>query len=275
MSTDTPTATDADSLRLAVTGASGRMGQAVLETASDRADFSVVLAVDRDPTIETIAGVPVDPAADLPGLLDERTPQVLVDFTGPDSAIEYAERCADSGVAFVTGTTGFDDAGFERLREASERIPLLHASNFSRGIEALSGALGELLRAVPEYDVEVTETHHNRKRDAPSGTARTLLDRIEASRESQGAAGASEGMDERTYGREGTQPREEGEIGVHVRRAGDVRGEHEVLLAGNDEVLTLTHRAESRAVFAAGALDAAQWVAGREPGRYEFGEVLA
>jgi 4-hydroxy-tetrahydrodipicolinate reductase len=277
-STPTTTATtEDDTLRLAVTGATGRMGRAVLDAASDRADFSVVLAVARDPATETSADFPerIEPAADLESLLDEYSPDVLVDFTGPNSAIEYAERCADSGVAFVSGTTGFDDAQLERLCEASEGAPVLHATNFSRGIEALSGVLADVLGALPGYDVELTETHHNRKRDAPSGTANTLLDRIEATRESQGDAESKGGMTERTYGREGIQPRAEGEIGVHVRRAGDVRGEHEVLLAGNDEVLSLTHRAESRQVFAAGALDAARWLAGREPGSYDFREVLA
>ncbi|PSP74477.1 4-hydroxy-tetrahydrodipicolinate reductase [Halobacteriales archaeon QS_3_64_16] len=276
-STPTTRAAENDTLRLAVTGATGQMGRAVLDAASDREELSVVLRVNRDPDPEGSDDFPepVDPAADLSRLLDERSPDVLVDFTGPDSAIEYAETCANSGVAFVSGTTGFDDAQLERLREAGKKTPLLHATNFSRGIEALSGALEDVLGALPGYDVELTETHHNRKRDAPSGTANTLLDRIEASRENQTGTDAKRGMNERTYGREGAQPREGGEIGVHVRRAGDVRGEHEVLLAGNDEVLSLTHRAESRAVFAAGALDAARWLASREPGRYEFGEVLA
>jgi 4-hydroxy-tetrahydrodipicolinate reductase len=153
---------------------------------------------------------------------------------------------------------------------------VLHATNFSRGVEALGAAVEGVVGALPGYDVELTETHHNRKRDAPSGTAGTLLDRIETARENgDGNADASNGeAGRRTYGREGIQPREAGEIGVHVRRAGDVRGEHEVLLAGNDEVLSFTHRAESRRVFAAGALDAAVWLAGREPGIYDFAEVL-
>ena len=276
--TSTPTlARTDDTLRLAVTGATGQMGKAVLNAASDRGDLSVVLRVNRDPATEDSGDSPrrIEPAADLPGLLNERGPHVLVDFSGPDSAIEYADACAESGVAFVTGTTGFDDAQLERLHEIGERIPLLHATNFSRGIEALSGALADVLGALPGYDIELTETHHNRKRDAPSGTASTLLDWIEASRENQTDAGSKEGMNERTYGRGRTQPRVEGEIGVHVRRAGDIRGEHEILFAGNDEVLSLTHRAESRAVFAAGALDAARWVADREPVTYDFEEVLA
>jgi 4-hydroxy-tetrahydrodipicolinate reductase len=149
------------------------------------------------------------------------------------------------------------------LDSVSAAVPVLKATNFSRGIQALRRALGPALEALPDYDVELLETHHNAKRDAPSGTAKTLLSDIETHREFDTVAG-----------REGIQPREDDEVGMLVRRAGDIRGEHEVLLAGNDEVLTLTHRAEDRGVFAAGALDAAVWVAGQGPGSYDFGAVI-
>ena len=134
------------------------------------------------------------------------------------------------------------------------------------GTEELS-VLGDFLaalEALPGYDVELLETHHNGKRDAPSGTAHTILEEVAEQRDF-----------EPVYGREGVQPRTEGEVGVLVRRAGDIRGEHEVTLADNDEVLTIAHRAEDRGVFAAGAIDAAVWLAGREPGLYDFGEVVA
>ena len=261
-------------VRLAVTGAAGRMGRAVLDAATGRSNFAVVLAVNRDPATQEVGDVPIEAAADLSDVLAERVPDVLVDFTGPESAVTYAEACADSDTAFVTGTTGFDDAQLDRLHETSERIALLHATNFSRGIQALSDAVAGVVGTLPSYDVELTETHHNRKRDAPSGTATTILDRIETARSGGSDDGSNDEASDRVHGRKGTHPRKADEIGVHVRRAGDIRGEHEVLFAGNDEVLTLTHRAESRAVFAAGALDAATWLAGRDPGFYEFREVL-
>lgn len=251
---------------IGVTGATGTMGSAVLTAATERDDASVAFAVNRDPEDERIADHRVRAAVNLPDLLAEHHPDVVVDFTGPDSAVEYAAACAEAGVGFVTGTTGFDEDERAALRETAERVPVLWAANFSRGIHALRTALAEAVGTLSNYDIELTETHHNRKRDAPSGTAKTLLDGIdEASGEDY----------ERTYGREGEQPREDGEIGVHVRRAGGVRGEHEVLFAGNDEVLSFTHRAESRTVFATGALDAAVWLAGRDAGWYEFGEVLS
>jgi 4-hydroxy-tetrahydrodipicolinate reductase len=248
-----------------VTGATGTMGTTVVETAAEREDVDVRFAVNRSSDGERVAGQRVRAAVDFSALLADHSPDAVVDFTGPASTTEYAAACAETGVGFVTGTTGFDEDERAALDESAERIPLLRAANFSRGIHALGGALAEVTETLSGYDIELTETHHNRKRDAPSGTAKTLLDGIDE---------ASGHAYERTYGREGEQPRSEGEIGVHVRRAGGVRGEHEVLFAGNDEVLSFTHRAESRAVFATGALDAAVWLAGRDAGHYEFGEVL-
>jgi 4-hydroxy-tetrahydrodipicolinate reductase len=225
----------------------------------------VAFAVNRgaDPDADAVAGVPVHPASDLSSLLSDHEPDALVDFTGPESALDCASACADADVAFVTGTTGFEDGDFSMLQEVGTSIPVLHAANFARGVQALLRTVREAVATLPGYDVELTETHHNAKRDAPSGTARTILAEVAAQREFA-----------EVYGREGVQPREDGEVGVHVRRAGDVRGEHEVMLAGNDEVVTLAHRAESRGVFAAGALDSAVWLAGREAGYYSFGDVI-
>jgi len=250
------------------------MGREVIEAAVERADLSVVAAVNRTPT-EAVAGVDVADADDLPALLDERTPDVLVDFTGPESSVEYVEACADAGVAAVVGTTGFDESDHEALRTASESTPVLLASNFSRGVAALRRAVREAVAALPGYDVELTETHHNGKRDAPSGTAKTILDDVDEVRgDSARQRTGDEAGARRVHGREGIQPREDGEIGVHARRAGDVTGEHEVLIAGNHELVSVTHRAQDRGVFAAGALDAAVWLAGRDPGWYDFGRVL-
>ncbi|MFC7045040.1 4-hydroxy-tetrahydrodipicolinate reductase [Halobacteriaceae archaeon GCM10025711] len=250
-------------MRLAVTGATGRMGRTVVAAAGDRG-HDVVLAVNRDPGDETVAGVPVEAADDLPALLADRDPDALVDFTGPESSVAYVEACADAGVPTVVGTTGFDESQAAALRAASERAPVLRAANFARGVQALLRVVEEAVRALPGYDVEVTETHHNAKRDAPSGTAKELLARVEATGE----------FGDRVHGREGETPRRDGEIGVHARRAGDVTGEHEVLLAGNHELVSLTHRAESRGVFAAGALDAAGWLVDQVPGYYDFSDVV-
>ncbi len=249
---------------IAVTGAAGRMGREVLAAAADR-DIDVAFAVNRSPVDEPIAGVDVQPSDEFAALLADHGPDVVVDFTGPDSAVDYAAACAETGVALVTGTTGFDEAGLADLKTASESTAVLKASNFSRGVAALRLAVREATAALPDADIELTESHHNAKRDAPSGTAKTLLDDIEEVRED---------LTERVHGREGEAPRSSDEIGVHARRAGDIAGEHEVLLGGSNETLSLTHRAGDRSIFADGALDAAEWLAGREAGWYDFFEVI-
>lgn len=252
---------------VAVTGATGRMGRAVVEAASAREDVEVALAVNRDPETESVQNVPISPAREFDRLLTDHEPDALVDFTGPASSQNYVAVAAEAGVASVVGTTGFDDEGEQALRELAEYAPVLKASNFGRGVQALLSAVESAVADLPGYDVEVTETHHNRKRDAPSGTAKTILDRIESARQDDPA--------ERVHGREGEAPRQSGEIGVHARRAGSITGEHEVLLAGSSEEVRITHRAEDRRVFAEGALDAAVWLAGREPGWYDFADVVA
>ena len=246
--------------RIAVNGAAGRMGQTVIETAADREDLDVVVGFDID--AGEVEGVPVV-ADDVAGALTEYDVDVVVDFSIPESTLPLAQACVAAGVGLVVGTTGFDADGLADLDAASESVPLLKATNFSRGIQVLQRTVREAVRALDDYDLELMESHHNQKVDAPSGTAKTLLEVVQSERDV-----------EPVYGREGDAPREDDEIGVFARRAGDIRGEHEVVLADNDEVLTLTHRAEDRGVFAEGALDAAVWLADRNPGWYTFGDVI-
>ncbi|ELY70877.1 4-hydroxy-tetrahydrodipicolinate reductase [Natrinema versiforme] len=252
-------------VRLGVTGATGRMGREVLSAATGREDCEVVFAVNREPDGESVEGVDVESAGEFESLVADREPTAVIDFTGPESAADYARACAAAGVAFVTGTTGFDDDQYEALEDASEDIAVLHAPNFARGVQALVNVVGDAVQDLPGYDVELVETHHNGKRDAPSGTANRLLEEIEANGE----------FTERTHGREGEAPREAGEIGVHALRAGNITGEHEIVLAGNHEEVRLTHRAEDRGVFAAGAVDAAVWIAGQKAGWYDFADVIS
>jgi 4-hydroxy-tetrahydrodipicolinate reductase len=247
--------------RLGVNGAAGRMGQTVIETASERDDVSVAFGIDVDSDADT--EVPLYAPDETADALSEHEPDAIIDFTVPDSTVALAEACADAGVALVVGTTGIDEDQLSVLQEASEAVPLLKATNFSRGIQGLLRALGPALEALDGYDVEVMETHHNQKQDAPSGTAKTILEEVSEHRDFETVAG-----------REGIQPREDGEVGMLVRRAGDIRGEHEVILADNDEVLSISHRAEDRAVFAAGAIDAAMWLTEQDAGWYGFDDVV-
>ena len=246
---------------VAINGVAGRMGQTLVETADERDDVSVAAGIDVETDVDV--SVPVVAPDEAGEALDEYDPDAVVDFTVPDASAELARACAEAGVPLVVGTTGFEEETLSVLQEASATVPVLKATNFSRGIQGLLRALGPALEALDGYDVELMETHHNGKRDAPSGTAKTILEEIADYREF-----------DTVPGREGIQPRADDEVGMLVRRAGDIRGEHEVILADNDEVLTLSHRAEDRAVFAAGALDAAVWVAEQDAGWYDFGDVI-
>ena len=248
-------------MRVGVTGATGRMGRTVLDVLSDR-DAAVAFAVSRSPG--AAAGRDVEPSSRFTDLLTEGSPDVVIDFSAPEASVEYAAAAANAGVPIVIGTTGLSDEQYAALETAGEDGPVLLGANFARGVQALLGAVERAVSALPEYDVEVTETHHNGKRDAPSGTAGVVLDRIDDARNRESR---------RVHGREGVAPREADEIGVHARRAGDVTGEHEILLAGNHETLSLTHRAGSREVFAAGAMDAAEWLTTQEPGFYRFTDI--
>ena len=260
-------------MRVGVTGATGRTGGEVLSAAVERDGVEVAFATARHPPAGPVAGVDVESNDRFAELLAEHEPNVVVDFTGPESTVEYAAACADAGVAFVTGTTGLDDDQEDALDAASERAPVLQAANFARGVQALLSLVGDAVAALPGYDVELVEAHHDGKRDAPSGTAEAMLDAVDAARNVHDVD-AGDATGERVHGREGESLREPGEVGVHSLRAGDVPGEHELVLAGNHEELRLQHRATDRGVFAAGALDAAAWLSGRDPGRYAFAEVV-
>ncbi|PSP21180.1 4-hydroxy-tetrahydrodipicolinate reductase [Halobacteriales archaeon QH_10_65_19] len=244
-----------------INGVTGRMGGALLATAADREDVTVAFGVAPDPA--GVDAVPAYTPGEVATALAEHDPDGVIDFSTPAGTANAAAACAEAGVALVVGTTGFDDDQRAVLSDASRSVPVLEAANFARGVQALLDALEAALSALPEYDVEVLETHHNGKQDAPSGTAETILETIGEYREF-----------ETVPGREGVQPRTDDEVGMLVRRAGNVRGEHEIVLADNDEVVTLAHRAEDRGVFAAGALDAAVWLAGREAGQYGFADVI-
>jgi 4-hydroxy-tetrahydrodipicolinate reductase len=248
-------------MEIAVTGATGQMGGNVIETAEEKG-INVSVAVDQQET--EIKGVEVENDDRLVNLLNQNSVDVIVDFTVPEASMKYLEAAKKTGTPIVIGTTGFSEEQEALIEEAGKEVPVLKASNFSPSINVMRELVREAAGKLEEYDIEVTETHHNRKRDAPSGTAKTFLDDIETVR----------GGFEEVHGREGESPREKGDVGVHAKRAGDIKGTHEVLLAGDEEVLKIRHRSESRKVFASGALKAAEWLQDKENGFYSFDEVL-
>jgi 4-hydroxy-tetrahydrodipicolinate reductase len=193
---------------------------------------------------------------------------VVVDFSHHSRVTETLAACVAHSRALVLGTTGYDAATTEKLADAGSRIPLLVAANTSLALNVLLALVRSAAAALPEsYDIEIVETHHRRKVDAPSGTALALGD---AARDGRRLAATPP---ELTGSRPG--PRPAGSIGYAVSRGGDVVGEHEVRFLGLGEQLRLSHIATDRAIFARGALAAARWLAGRPAGRYSMGDVLS
>jgi 4-hydroxy-tetrahydrodipicolinate reductase len=255
-------------IRIAIAGIGGRMGREILAAAAADSSIWVVGGTVNATSIPaqaetfgselTVGGA----LSELPERVD-----VVIDFTKPGVTLQNAHWCAAQGVPFVSGTTGLSAEQLGELQSASERAPIFYARNMSLGLNALIELLPRLVMALDGYDIEITETHHRGKKDAPSGTALALAEAI--------AAGRQGGPDAHlVYGRTGLSPRTPSEIGMHSLRAGGNAGEHTVLFADEGEEVRLTHRALSRATFALGALRAAKFLAGQPPGWYSMTDLI-
>jgi len=264
-----------DLVDVVVYGSAGRMGQAVIRLVLDSTRARLACALVRpssglaDEPLDRVFGT-LKRDVDFSTSLDPDVPcDVLVDFSGPVSFDAALALALERRIAFVSGTTGLHDGHHAALDHAAKSIPVLWASNFSLGVAMLERIARRVATALPDWDCEIIEMHHRRKRDAPSGTALTL-GRIVA--EARGITLESYVR----YGRQGqVGPRPPGEIGFAALRGGDVVGEHTVIFASDGERLELTHRATDRDIFARGALEAAIWIAHRQPGLYTFDQVLA
>lgn len=262
--------------RLAVLGANGRMGRAVVRLAQG-AGAEVVFAAgagDEGKDAGELAGVGsigVVLTTDIASLASSGA-NVLVDFSSPAALTAACGVCAEAGIAIASGTTGLDDAANAALDAAAARVPVLWEPNMSVGVHVLASLVERAIKALGGgYDIEIIEAHHRMKVDAPSGTALRLAEVAKSARAAAGS-GAPRSVTGRE-GRPGARPADE--IGVFAVRGGDVVGDHTVMLLGEGERLELTHRASSRDLFARGALRAGTWLVGRAPGRYRLDDVLA
>jgi 4-hydroxy-tetrahydrodipicolinate reductase len=259
-------------LKVAVAGAAGRMGQAIVRLLGDEG-LSLVGAIERgdSPAIGKDAGevagagtlgVEISPAV-FAGMLGARC---VIDFSSVAAAPAVARAAADKRVAIVCGTTGLDARAEAALDEAAKVVPVLASPNMSLGVEVLAALVKQALRALgPGFDVEIVETHHRRTVDAPSGTAKRLLGAVKEARAGVRSLAGRDGL---------VGPRTDDEVAVLALRGGDVIGDHTVHLFGHGERLELTHRATSRELFARGALRAARAIADRPAGRYAMKDVL-
>jgi len=262
-------------VRVAVAGAGGRMGRALLEAATSTEGVALAAALDvagsalagRDAgdLVSGARGVRI--GSDANAALKDA--DVLVDFTRPEGTAAHLAACRAAKRAMVIGTTGFDASQLAAIRAAAKDIAIVMAPNMSVGVNVAMKLVETAARALgPDYDVEVFEIHHKMKVDAPSGTALKLGEVAAAAR---GAALEKAAV----HGRHGvTGERKSGTIGFSVARGGDIVGDHTVFFAGPGERIEITHRSGSRANYAQGAMRAAKWLAGKAPGLYDMQDVL-
>ena len=261
--------------RIGVFGANGRMGRMLVKAIGENPDTTLVAAGVRAGSADlgadsgSLAGLPATGLATTDRIAEILAADVAIDFTLPDATLVHAAAAAEAGTPFVTGTTGLSagqEAGLARL---AARVPLVYAPNMSVGVNLLLALVERVAATLGEpWDIEIVEMHHNRKVDAPSGTA-VGLGRAAA----QGRGRRFE--DVAVLSREGhTGPRIPGQIGFATMRGGDMIGEHTVVFAGPAERIELGHRAGGRHIFANGAVAAARWTAGRQPGLYSMRDVL-
>ncbi len=241
-------------------GACGKMGRVVTECAAAM-NLHIVAGIDRYaagakayyPLYENIEDC-------------KHKADVLVDFSRPDALPGLLNYCLQRKMGLVLATTGYSEADMDSIRSAAKVIPIFKTANMSVGVNIMLDLVRKAASALPEYDIEIVEKHHNAKVDAPSGTALLIADAMK-----------DVSLSEKNYvfGRHTkTQRRQRGEIGIHAVRGGTVTGEHEVYFFGNDEVVTITHQAASRKIFAIGSIKAAEYLLTAKPGIYDMQDVL-
>lgn len=228
----------------------GQMGRMLHSLIDDAPDLAVAKIID----VDNVADLESDPKAD-----------VVIDFSGPGIFPVLSGYVQRTGTALVSGSTGYADHG-QALKDLGQYAPVIYTENYSVGVNVMAQVTAELSRLLgDEFDVELVETHHHFKKDAPSGTAQLLLRAVDP-----------DGERPLVYGRNPSDgPRQPGEIGVHSLRGGTVPGDHTVGFYGDDETVTLSHRASSRRIFAQGALTMARRLVGKPAGSYTFNELLA
>ncbi len=251
-------------IKVAVTGACGRMGSLITKNVLQGGDVELVAAFDVKNVGTDLGGVKVSDVKDIDDVLTKKKPDVLVDFTIASGAIENAISAAEHGVNLIVGTTGFTpEQQVQMERSIDKKVAAVISPNFSVGVNVFWKMVGEVAKRLRNYDVEIVETHHRHKKDAPSGTA------TRAAKIISDALGGKKTI----YGREGFCPRGD-EIGVHAIRGGDVIGEHLVLFAGDGERMEIIHRAHSRQAFASGVMRAIRWVVNAKKGIHSMEDVL-
>lgn len=248
-------------IRVVLFGAGGRMGGALVPVLALAPQFELTGALVRSGDARTGRGVVAMPVLSYRARWPDEGADVAIDFTRADGFDAVLAECVKRRCALVSGTTGLSAAQQTALDEAARQIPIMWSANFSLGMALLRRLVSTVSAALPDYDCEIVEIHHRTKRDAPSGTALSLGESVAEARQVALSQMASGG-------------RAPGQIGMHSLRLGETFGEHNVMFANSVERIELVHRATDRAVFAQGALRAAEWLARKAPGSYPIDDLL-
>lgn len=246
-------------IKIAIQGINGRMGQVLVEMISQHDDCRVVAGIDMNSSDS-------EPPVYSDIALLEGAADVLIDFSLPDATDKALDYCAQKGLPCVICTTGLSATTLDKLKTAAEKTAVFHSANMSLGINLLSRLVRQAQALLKGFDIEIVEKHHRNKLDAPSGTALMLADAV-----NEQAGGRYEYIYERESLR---QKRSDNELGISAVRGGSIVGEHDVIFAGPDEVVTLSHTAYSRNVFASGAVAAAVFLADKGPGLYSMQDLM-
>ena len=241
-------------MKIIINGALGRMGQEICRLAGEGYRGSSLAAM-----IDKMGGDGMlSSVNDFSGEAD-----VIIDFSHHTAAIEVANFAKERGIALVMATTGHTDEELAAINDAAKTVPVFMSANMSLGVALLAELAKKTAEVFPDADIEIIEKHHNRKLDAPSGTALMIAKAIESVRHTCSFV----------YGRCGQQKREKGEIGIHAVRGGNIVGDHEVIVCTDTQIITLKHEAQSRSLFAEGAMAAAAFICGKSAGFYDMNDI--
>lgn len=256
-------------MKIGITGSMGRMGQEVLKQLAD-SEHTIAGIIEKadspliGSSVELGKGINFTVKDDSLALFEQA--EVVIDFSTASASVQYAQMAAQKHKALVIGTTGFSEAQIKILETCAEKTPLLRASNLSLGVNILLSLVEKTAQILSDFDIEILEIHHNQKADAPSGTALSLGEAA--------ARGRNQALKNVITPVDRNGVRSKGSIGFAVLRGGDVAGEHDVIFAGQDERLILSHKASSRTIFAKGAIKAAEWLYDKPAGLYNMRDVL-
>ena len=248
--------------KIAIVGCNGKMGYFVAQSVNENPETEVMFGVDAfgENKYDFDVFKSFDEA--------DKTPDVIIDFSNPAALDGMLSFALENKVPCVICTTGYSTEQVEKIKETSKSIPVFYSGNMSLGINLLIELSKQAAKVLGStFDIEIVEKHHNLKLDAPSGTALMIADGISETLEQE----PMYVYDRHSY----RKKRAKNEIGIHSIRGGTIVGEHEVIFAGHDEVVTLTHQAQSKEVFAAGAVNAAVFLASQQPGMYDMGKLLS